>query len=43
MQLDVLACTAHIIVPFGVAASPLDPSRKQVNIAKSSRSHALAL
>jgi hypothetical protein len=42
MHSNVLACIAHIIVPFGIAASPLAPSREQANIAKSSRSHALA-
>jgi hypothetical protein len=42
MRSKVLACVAHIIVPFGIAASPPAPSREQANIAKSSRSHALA-
>lgn len=42
MHSDVLVCVAHIIVPFGIAASPLAPSCIQANIAKSSRSHALA-
>ena len=42
MYLDALACIAHRIVPFGIAASPLAPSCQQADIAKSSRSHALA-
>jgi hypothetical protein len=42
MHSNVLAYIAHIIVPFGIAASPLAPLGEQANIAKSSRSHALA-